>query len=65
MAKEIKNEVKVEVAELVAQGKRPPHLSVILVGEDPASKAYIRNKRKAAEYTGELLATYISCNILI
>ena len=52
MAKEIKNEIKAEVSEIVASGRRPPHLSVVLVGENPASKTYVKNKTKAAEYTG-------------
>ncbi len=29
-----------------------PHLAVILVGEDPASQVYVRNKEKACEYVG-------------
>ncbi|XP_053392925.1 bifunctional methylenetetrahydrofolate dehydrogenase/cyclohydrolase, mitochondrial-like [Mercenaria mercenaria] len=51
MAQTIKDEVKEEVAKITATGKRPPHLSVILVGENPASKTYVKNKFKAAEYT--------------
>ena len=31
---------------------KKPHLVVILVGEDPASKIYVRNKQKAAEKVG-------------
>lgn len=34
------------------QGYRPPMLAVILVGEDPASQIYVRNKRAACEYVG-------------
>ncbi|XP_052765129.1 bifunctional methylenetetrahydrofolate dehydrogenase/cyclohydrolase, mitochondrial-like isoform X1 [Mya arenaria] len=52
MSKEIKEEVKAEVEELKAAGKRPPHLSVILVGANPASQTYVKNKFKAADYTG-------------
>ncbi|MCK7494728.1 MAG: hypothetical protein MZW92_29055 [Comamonadaceae bacterium] len=32
-----------------AQGKRRPGLAVILVGDDPASQVYVRNKRAACE----------------
>ena len=52
MAKEIKDEVKAEVDQLVASGRRPPCLTAVQVGADPASKTYINNKFKAATYTG-------------
>ena len=52
MAKDIKSEVKAEVDEMVAAGKRPPHLTAIIVGDDPASHTYVRNKMKACEETG-------------
>lgn len=52
MAQTIKDEVKQEVNQIVARGRRQPHLTVILVGDDAASKTYIKNKFKAAEYTG-------------
>ncbi|CAG2211137.1 MTHFD2 [Mytilus edulis] len=52
LAKEIKDEVKKEIDEVVASGKRRPKLIVIRVGEDPASKTYVKNKIKACEYTG-------------
>ena len=53
MAKDIKSEVKAEVDELVSAGKRPPHLTAIIVGEDPASHTYVKNKMKACEETGK------------
>lgn len=34
------------------QGYRPPLLAVILVGEDPASQVYVRNKHNACKYVG-------------
>ena len=40
------------VADRLAAGKRPPGLAVILVGDDPASEIYVRNKRRACENTG-------------
>ena len=58
MAKDIKSEVKAEVDELVSAGKRPPHLTAIIVGEDPASHTYVKNKMKACEETGEGLTSY-------
>lgn len=51
IAKEIRNEVKAEVAVLRKQGLAPC-LAAVLVGEDPASKAYVANKRKACEEVG-------------
>lgn len=44
--------MKNEIDEVVASGKRRPKLIVIRVGEDPASKTYVKNKIKACEYTG-------------
>lgn len=47
----IKNEMKEQVKKLKSQGINPG-LAVILVGEDPASKVYVSNKKKACEYIG-------------
>lgn len=52
IAKQIKDEVKAEVKQFQQAGHRPPQLTVILVGSDPASVVYVRNKIKACEYTG-------------
>lgn len=52
LAKEIKDEIKTEIDQIVADGKRRPKLMVVRVGEDPASKTYVKNKIKACEYTG-------------
>ena len=46
-----KDELKEEVAELKGRGIHPG-LAVILVGDDPASKVYVNNKKKACEYIG-------------
>ena len=48
----VKDEVKAEVQELEARYGRKPCLAVIIVGENPASQVYVRNKVKAAAYTG-------------
>ncbi len=48
----VKDEVKAEVAGIAARGGRVPCLCVIIVGENPASQVYVRNKVKAAAYTG-------------
>ena len=48
----IKDEVRAGVAALAAEGRRKPCLCVIIVGENPASQVYVRNKVKAAAWTG-------------
>ena len=40
------------------QGYRPPALAVILVGEDPASQVYVRNKRNACNFVGITATDY-------
>lgn len=47
----IKAEVRNEVAQLHQQGIKP-HLAAILVGDDPASKVYIKNKEQGCSDTG-------------
>ena len=42
----IKEEIKIQVQELTCAGKRAPHLVAILVGENPASQAYVASKVK-------------------
>lgn len=54
---QIREEIKSEVALLTSQGNRPG-LAVILVGDDPASAVYVRNKKKACEDTGIYSRTY-------
>ncbi|GAA6136415.1 bifunctional methylenetetrahydrofolate dehydrogenase/methenyltetrahydrofolate cyclohydrolase FolD [Arenicella sp. 4NH20-0111] len=51
IAAEIRSEAKLEATELIADGVQPC-LVVVLVGEDPASKAYVGSKVKACEETG-------------
>ncbi len=48
----IRRAVRAETERLVAKTGRPPGLGVILVGEDPASATYVRNKGKACEEVG-------------
>ncbi len=52
LAESLRAEVKARVAELVAKTGRPPGLDVVLVGEDPASAIYTRNKEKASNEVG-------------
>lgn len=51
-AKAIRDEVAAGVAELRGARGVTPGLTVVLVGEDPASQVYVRNKEKAAAKAG-------------
>jgi len=48
----VRERVAGEVAELAPALGRPPGLATVLVGEDPASHVYVRNKRKGTEEAG-------------
>ena len=52
LAAKIRGEVAVKTAAYAAEGKRQPCLAVILVGEDPASQIYVRNKHNDCVTTG-------------
>lgn len=44
--------VKQRVHDLLQHGQRPPGLAVVLLGKDPASEVYVRNKRNACNEVG-------------
>lgn len=48
----IKEDVRAKVSEAVARGFRVPCLAVVMVGDDPASKSYVKGKVNAASFTG-------------
>lgn len=48
----IQDELKIEVNKRVAEGHKRPHLAAIIVGDNPASRAYVGHKIKACEYVG-------------
>ncbi len=52
IAAKVREEVRQGVAAFVAQHGRAPGLDVVLVGEDPASVVYTRNKEKASNEVG-------------
>lgn len=52
IADTLRAEVKVQVDRLLANGRRAPGLAVIMVGNNPASEVYVRNKRKACVEVG-------------
>jgi len=51
-SEEIKNEVAQEVLKIKQAGKRLPHLAVIIVGQNGASKTYVAAKEKACQFVG-------------
>lgn len=51
-AQAIKDELRLDVAQLVAEGKKIPHLAAILVGGNGASETYVAAKVKACEEVG-------------
>lgn len=54
IAAELRQDIKNQVEQRLKQGLSQPGLAVILVGEDPASQVYVKNKRKACDETGIL-----------
>jgi methylenetetrahydrofolate dehydrogenase (NADP+)/methenyltetrahydrofolate cyclohydrolase len=54
--KAISEQIKLEIAEKVdkrkSEGKNIPHLAAVLVGENPASQSYVRNKVRSCEQVG-------------
>ena len=52
IAAELRAELRQKVAKRQENGLAIPGLAVVMVGEDPASAVYVRNKRKACEEVG-------------
>lgn len=55
---EVRDEIKTETAEFVAKTGIRPGLAVIIVGENPASQIYVRNKKRACEEVGFYSESY-------
>ena len=51
-AKKIQKNLKKQIAELAPKMGRPPGLAVLMVGDNPASAAYVRNKEKSCKRVG-------------
>lgn len=51
-SQKIVEHMKGEVQQMVANNARPPHLGAILVGENPASRVYVRNKIRMCDEVG-------------
>lgn len=54
LARQIREEARADVEKWVLAGHRRPHLSVILVGDNPASHSYVLNKTRAAADVGKM-----------
>jgi methylenetetrahydrofolate dehydrogenase (NADP+)/methenyltetrahydrofolate cyclohydrolase len=52
LARKMQEEIRPEVAAFTAQHGRPPGLGIVLVGDNPASEVYVRNKLKAGADVG-------------
>ena len=52
IAQDIRNELKTDIQKLKDEGKNVPGLVAILVGDDPASKIYVKSKGKACDEIG-------------
>lgn len=58
ISKQIREEIAAETAEFAKKSGVTPGLAVIIVGEDPASQVYVRNKRKACDEVGFYSESY-------
>ena len=52
VAEELLDDLAAQVGARMHAGQRAPGLAVVLVGADPASAVYVRNKRRACEHVG-------------
>ena len=52
LSQTLQQEIAGEVKKIIAAGNKPPHLAAVLVGNNPASEAYVRSKIKACESIG-------------
>jgi len=58
IARQVRGEVAEQVADLKSQHNLVPGLAVILVGDDPASAVYVRNKGRACDEAGIFSETF-------
>lgn len=52
LSQKIRTDIKQQVDAMTAAGQRPPHLAVVLVGDDPASQTYVAAKARACTECG-------------
>jgi methylenetetrahydrofolate dehydrogenase (NADP+)/methenyltetrahydrofolate cyclohydrolase len=52
ISEEIKNEISANVKQIIGKGNKIPHLTAVIVGNDPASETYVAGKVKACGQVG-------------
>lgn len=52
LSKNIKSEIKITVDEIRSKGGNIPHLAAVIVGDNPASESYVKNKVRSSEEVG-------------
>jgi methylenetetrahydrofolate dehydrogenase (NADP+) / methenyltetrahydrofolate cyclohydrolase len=58
VSEELKKKIKTEVSDMIDKGFRAPHIAAVLVGNNPASETYVRNKEKSAIEVGFIPSIY-------
>ncbi len=58
IAEEIRKEIRTEVARMVDDEDKSPHLAAVILGEDPASQTYVSGKEKACKSVGFMSSVY-------
>ncbi len=58
IAADLRINIKKRVQQRLDKGLKAPGLAVVLIGEDPASQIYVRNKRRGCEETGIISEAY-------
>src|SRR5574337_1493494 len=58
LATEIRDGIRRRVAARLRENRRAPGLAVVLVGSDPASRIYVRNKRRACKEAGFISSAF-------
>ena len=57
-SQKIKNRIAAEVAKMIDNDEKAPHLAAVLVGADPASEFYVKSKEKACRSVGITSSLY-------
>ncbi len=58
ISEDIKNELNIQVRQLLDANKKVPHLAAVLIGDDPASQTYVNSKAKACHEVGFTSSLY-------
>jgi len=58
IAAQVKEEIKTQVADMIDNQNKAPHLAAVIVGDDPASQTYVAGKERAAKSVGMTSSVY-------